>query len=1129
MAGGVQGQFLKIFFYVRSVLSVKTIVLWLIFLPLYAHAQNTQWLQFKVKENGIYRITFNDLKKAGIDPSGINPSNIQLFAFPTGMLPQQNSIARPDGNVEVAITVTDDGILFYGEGSDKCSFKNTKSIFEYENNIYTDVNYYFLRVGDAQGSRIAKSSLNAGGHPVVDEYMDYGYYETDQYNDLKSGRDWFGEQFDAKTEITIRFTLPGIVPNSDIRFVSNLMAQSYQYSYFRIAWNNNEILNKQMDTIPQTTYGAKGFIGVDTVTLNASNVGAPSVSDQDIKINFTKGGGNRSVGYLNYILFTLKRKIAMYNSTTFIHVPSNDNAVSDIEVASLASDAIVWDVTDPFHVVEMNLSSSGDAGRFASSTDVNHTFVAFTKSDAKTAEFVGNVPVQDLHGMATPSLIIVSHLDFLSEANRLAAHRTSTYGIDVKVVTTQQVYNEFSGGRPDLTAIRDFVRRLYLQTPGQLKNLLLFGRGSYDYKDRIFNNSNFVPIYQSRNSLEPLLTYSSDDYYGFLEDGEGFWSETLNGNHTLDIGVGRLPVASMEQATNVVDKLIAYDKTSERSLWKQRILFVADDGDWNIHQQQAEDLAELFETTYKNYSTSKVYLDAFEQDPVSAGQVSPKAKAALALELNRGYDIINYTGHGSERVWMQERILDQDTPLGMRNKGRLPLFLTATCEFGRHDDPLLTSTAEMLLNKKEDGAIGLVTTARPVNTITNSVLNKAFYAALFEQTATDKDLGAIFRKTKNNSASGVANRNFSLLGDPSMHFDTPKETAVVTSIQTSDGSDVLKALSKITLIGEIRNNNVLSSDFDGTIDIELFDRRSDHVTLGDESSPFPYRLWDHSLFRGKARVVDGEFAAEFILPEGVSEEIQKGKLILYAYTSDHSREAQGTLQNIQVGGTDPNPGADATGPSIELFMGDSTFVNGGYTNSDTYLVGKLYDKSGLNISGYGNGTMTATLDGNKTFVVNDYFIANVDDFTTGWFSYPISDLEEGQHTITFTAADTHGNPGTGSVTFIVGADGALVVEDLYAYPNPFSQGTPATIEFRHNRAGEDLEIQVAIYDVLGQLADHRDFTVASSMYRVTLFEWSGFSPLGTKMGNGVYLLKVVVRSVSDGAKNDKIARLILTN
>ncbi|HZY82558.1 MAG TPA: type IX secretion system sortase PorU [Cyclobacteriaceae bacterium] len=1113
------------------------ILTWLLFLPALSHAQtNPTAFKFKVTQNGIYRLTYDDLKNAGLDPASINPATLSLMAYPTGMLPQANSANQQPGNRQVAIKITgkEDGsfdkgdeIIFYGQGPDKYEYNSAKRIFAYQNNLYSDDNFYFL-YPQGTPSYMQTSNLPAGSRPLVSEFIDLGYYENDEYNDQKSGREWFGEQFDVKKDITIRFDKAGIIPNSEIRFVSNLMAQSYQPSSFKLFWNNNQFLDRQIDTIPQTTYGPKGAFGVDTLTLNANTVGASSTSTQDIKIAFTKGGGNRSVGYLNYIVFAVKRKPALYGNFTVMHIPAQQNAESNIDLSPLSSEAVVWDITDPFNGKEVTVTN----GTFATATDVNKTFAVFTKDAYKTPEFAGKVP-GDLsvkrYGSGPVSLLIVSHRSFIYEAQRLAEHRASTYGIGVEVISTEQIFNEYSGGRQDVSAIRNYVRKTWLDGGKQLRNLLLFGRGSYDYKDRVFNNSNFVPIYESRNSLDPLLTYASDDYYGFLEDNEGTWSEFPQIDHTLDIGVGRLPFVTNADASTVVSKLIAYDKSSDQSLWKSKILFVADDGDWNIHQSQAEELAESFEVVYKDYQTSKVYLDAFEQQSTSSGQASPKAREALARELNKGYDIVNYTGHGSERVWMQERILDPETPGKMKNSARLPLFLTATCEFGRHDDPLITSTAEMLLTRKGGGAIALVTTSRPVNTITNSILNKAFYNAWFESANEPKDLGSIFRQTKNKSLSGVANRNFSLLGDPSLRMAPSVENVVVTSIKTEDGSDVLKALSKVTVTGEIRLNNQLSKSFNGTIEAELFDKRTEHVTLGDESSPFTYKLWDHSLFRGKASVVGGEFAFEFVLPEGVSEEINKGKLVLYAYADERPRSARGTLQSIQVGGTQVNPAADVAGPNIELFVGDTTFVNGGYANSNTFLVGKLSDKSGLNISGYGNGNLKAVLDGKTEFLVNDYFVAGKDDFSSGTFSYPISDLDEGQHSISFQAADTYGNVSTSTVNFIVGANGALIVQDLYGYPNPFSETNPVTLEFTHNRAGDDLEVLVAIYNSMGQLADHREYEVPSSTYKVTLFDWNGLSPGGTKMGNGIYLVKVIIRSVSDGAKNDKIARLFLSN
>lgn len=1093
--------------------------------------------KFKVSEDGIYAITFDDLRNAGIDPSSINPKRIAIACFPTGMLPQKNSTPRATSWQQVAIKVQgeEDGkfdrgdkIVFFGQGPDQYSYRSSKTIFAYENNLYSDDNFYFLITDLAvDGLRVGKSTIQPGSNSSLSQYTDLGYYETDQYNDLKSGRDWFGEQFDVKNEITIRYSMPGIVPNSNIRFVSNLMTQSYEKSNFKIFWNGNAILDRDMDTIPQTTYGAKGAYGIDTLTVNSSSVSAPSATNQDIRILFTKGGGNRSVGYLNYIVFAVQRKAALYSDVTQMTIPARDADVSDLAVESFRDDAIVWDVTNPIDAIQLNVSLSGTLAKVAVPTATNRSLVLFRDAGIVSPKFVGTVTGRNLRTLSTPSLLIVAHPNFVGQAQRLASYRSAN-GIPALVVNTQEIYDQFSGGRPDLSAIRDFVRFLYTNQPTKLKNLLLFGRGSYDYKNRVFNNTNFVPIYESRNSLEPLATYSSDDYYGFLEDNEGEWVEEYGKDHTLDIGVGRLPVSTEEQATVVVDKLIAYGQSSDLGLWRQQVLFVADDGDYNIHQSQAEDLAEQFETSYKSHQTSKVYLDAFVQQTISSGQISPEAKAALGRQLNRGYKIVNYTGHGSERVWMQERILDQETPSQMRNDVKMPVFLTATCEFGRHDDPLLVSTAEMLLLQKNAGAIALVTTSRPVNTVTNSLLNRAFYNAYFDPQRSRPDIGEVFRQTKNKSLSGVANRNFSLLGDPSMTFSPGVAQAVVTSVATADGSNVIKALSKVTMVGQVKANGVLVSDFNGSIDIEVFDQRSSNVTLGDESSPFNYKLWDHSIFRGKAKVVNGDFAFEFVVPQGVSSQVANGKVVMYAYDK-FQREASGILFNLKVGGTDPNPASDNTGPSIELFMGDSTFVEGGYANARTYVVGKLYDKNGINISGYENGSIEATLDGAAKFVLNDFYQSAEDDFTNGWVKFPLNDLKPGQHTIVLKAFDTFGNPGTASLNFIVGDDGALVVEDLYGYPNPFSEGSPVTLEFRHNRTGEDLEVQVAIYDVMGKMADFRQFKVSSSPYKVPLFEWDGKDLRGTKMTTGVYYIKAVIRSMSDGAKNAKVAKLILTN
>jgi hypothetical protein len=1114
-----------------------------VFLPQDLFAQSLPfsqgpWMKVGVQSSGIYRVDYSMLKIAGLDPDNLDPALIQVFAFPAGMLPQSNNPSLQWQYKELSVQIgggadgqfdKQDAIFFYGQGPDKIGYDEDKALFTYENNLYSDYSYYLITAGGAPGKRIPKQQNTPGAASTITEYVDYGLYERDLYNDQKSGRQWFGEIMDVKPDLTIRFDINGIVANSNIKVVSSLMSQSYSPSSFKTYWNNNLMLDKSMPVIPETQYGSKGSVEVDTVVINSNAAGASSTSTQDIKITFAKGATGRSVGFLDYVLLNVTRKLAWYGGQTPFTIPASSQAVSDIEMSGVPTDAIVWDVTNPFDVREMSPTLNASTLRFGTQTDATKNYVAFQQTQSRVTPLVRSVATPHLFLSTVPNLLIVTHGAFEAEARRLANHRTKEYGIDVAVIRVDAIYDTYSGGRQDISAIRNYIRDLYNRAPDRLSNVLLFGKGSYDYKDRVVNNSNYVPTYESYNSLSPLETFSSDDYFGLLEDHEGTWGESPAENSTLEIGIGRIPVRTAQEAQSVVDKLIAYDTDKERFAgWRKDILFVADDGDWNIHQADAEELAEDIENTYHKFHTNKIFLDAFKQEQRASGQYSPDASAALTRELNKGYAIVNYTGHGNEYVWMDERILDQDTPTRLTNNPRLPLYVTATCEFGRNDNPLLISTAEQLLTKKKGGAIALVTATRPVFSTTNFSLNKAFYAALFKSAPGGKDLGTLFKETKNNSISGISNRNFSLLGDPSMRFGPAPETFVVTKLQTNTGSSVLNALSEVIIEGEIRNGTAVS-DFDGVVEVTLHGKRSNLVTKGDENEPFSYKNWEHALFRGKATVANGLFAMSFRLPANIDATVADGKLSLYAFSNDHKREVLGTVTNVKVGGPPASPGQDTSGPLSELFLGDTTFVSGGIANNNTTFIAKLSDASGINISGYDPYGLTAQLDDGTPFAVNDYYVGDIDDPTRGKVEYPLTGLVEGLHRITLIAYDNLNNKSTSAIDFSVGADGQLVVEEFISYPNPFTEADPVSFQFTHSRAGDDLEAQVFIYNSMGQLAEQLSYFVPSSGYTVTLGSWNGLSSFGSKMGTGIYLAKLSVRSMSDGAKNAKITKLILVN
>ncbi len=1072
----------------------------------------------------------------GIDPSKVDPKKIKIYGQGGGMLPQSNSQIRPVDLIENAIFVageddnvfnSGDYILFYAEGADKAKFIPAKNIFEYEHNLYADKNYYFLTIGDSNGKRISVSENLSTPAPIVDEFNDFSFHELDQYNELTSGREWFGEKFDATLTQTLKFNTPGIIDGSSLTLVSDVMAQSNSGSSFTIRFNGSAVADQYVLPIPNAKYATKGRHQRDTLSFAANTVSAQLKTEQELSYQYTKSAAGRSVGYLDFFLVNMVRKLALYgNQTLFRSRKSLEQGVTQFKIENVISSTSIWEVTNPSEASRQVFSLNNNVGSFTTSSLQLKEYVVF--NDAIPApHYSGKVINQDLHGAITPNLLIIVHPDFLSEAIRLANHRMSHDGITALVFTTDQVYNEFSSGRQDVSAVRDFARFLNLKSPGQLQNLLLFGRGSYDYKDRVYANTNFVPTYESRNSLHPLETYSSDDYFGFLEDHEGNWGESPAEYHTLDIGVGRLPVKTLTEAKNIVDKLIQYDLApSMQGSWRNEITFVADDGDFNIHQNQANQLANQVGVLNPTINTKKIYVDAYEQILKPGGEIAPDVNAAIEESIDRGSLVVNYTGHGGEKLWAQERIFD-DFMIETLTNSIYPLFVTATCEFGRHDDPAQISSAEICVIRKNSGAIGMVTTARPVNASTNFELNKAFYDALFiKEAGRSITLGEVFRRTKNNSISGVSNRNFSLLGDPSMRLAFPQLDARVLEIKTKTGSDTLKALSTVVVKGAIMDSETVLTNYDGILYATLFDKETAYTTLGNENPPFNYMARTNALFRGKSTIQNGMFEFEFLVPKNISYQLGLGKLSLYAKDTENNRDASGGLENFTIGKSEAVVDNDTQAPFISAFMGDATFIDGGVISPQSKLVVKINDASGVNISNYGIGnSIIATLDDETTFILNDYYESEIDDFTTGWIHYPMKDLLPGRHQIVVKAWDTHNNPAETTVNFIVSDGNSIAIESFRNYPNPFEMETQ--LFFTHNRPGDDLEAEVTIMDVTGSVVETAEFTIFSSPFKVDLMNFSTSNNPYKKQPAGLYFARLRIRSITNGSKNEQVTKLII--
>jgi len=1100
------------------------------------------WYKMAVEQRGVYKISYDQFSKMGFDAAHIDPRKIKIYGNEGGMLPQANGAARPVDLTENAIIVqgesdgafnASDYILFYAQGPDLTRFDVNRGIYQYESNLYTEKNFYFITVSVENGKRIASSENAGAGFPVINTFEDFVYHEVDSYNELKSGREWFGERFDLTLDQTFSVELSGVTTNTEIKFVSDVMAKAYYGATFKMYFNGVLSGEQVIGAIPNTQYGLKGKHKRDTLSLNATTISAAGRDKQDIRYQYIKAGSGQSTGYLDFFLIQAERNLARYgNQTIFLSPKSLLQATSTFEIENFNDNCSLWDITNPYEPKIQLLTVANNKATFSTATGSLKTFIVFNTT-TPSPEFIGKVANQNLHGLLTPNVIIVTHPDFKSEAQRLASHRQHHSNMTAIVVTPEEIYNEFSSGRQDVSAIRDFVKNLYDKNPAAPKALLLMGRGSYDYKNRLQTNTNFIPTYESRNSLDPLETYSSDDFFGFLEATEGNWGESSPvQNHTLDIGVGRLPVKTLSEANEVVSKIMLYD-TNKKSFgrWRKNIVFVADDGSTSDgftrkHQEQANSMADEIDMIHPEFDTRKTFLGMYSKIVKPSGETMPEVNKKIAEDFNRAL-IINYTGHGSERLWADERVFTNFDIEDLDNT-LYPFLVTATCEFGRQDDPAEVSSAELSLLHPHGGSIGLVTTARPVYSYTNFELNQAFYDALFQKESNHYlSIGEIFRRTKNNSFSGVGNRNFSLLGDPSLTLAMPSLTTNITEIKTTSGSDTLKALSMVIVKGDIRDSdNVLVTDFNGTLEATLFDKLTDFATIGKNNPPFQFSQWSNVLFRGKASVENGLFEFTFQVSKNMAYQIAPGKLSLYAFDPQQHRDAAGASSSFKIGGSEDNPDADNTPPIVKLFMGDTTFVDGGLVSPQTTLLVNLTDNSGINISNYGIGnTIVAVLDDDAgTFVISDYYESDQDNFTQGWVRFPMNDLTPGKHTITVKAWDAHNNPAQATITFTVTDEEGLIIESFANYPNPFQHET--TLYFTHNRSGDDLQGELHIYEMTGRHIKSYEFSITESPYEVTVMEWQ---QADKKLPSGVYLARVAVRSLSNGSKNERVTKLIITN
>jgi hypothetical protein len=1178
------------------------------------------WFKIGVPTSGIYKLDRATLSSLGIPVVSVDPHKLQVFGNAVGVLPQANAAPRPDDLVENSILLVGDNndavfdaseyFLFYAPGPHVWAIDSTNRVptgFHHVNNVYADTAYYFVRVGAANGRRVPTAPTPVGtpsGAPIT-TFLDRRFYEHDLLNLLHSGRHWLGERFTSGTSQDFGFNsdaypnqaLADLVPGSPARLRVAVAASALQSSTFQVSLNGTALAGSlpiaALSTQAFTTV-ANTYTGNFTATLPAS-----PAAEQRVTLNFMSfDPSSTTSGYLDYLELLVQRQLRLSTSVLEFRSLAALRGVGSVGTYTLdnAAGAQVWEVTNPRRPRAQALSGSS----FVAATDSVREYVAFQPNGSFPtprlfSDPTHKVPNQNLHALNSDGkldLVIVTYPPFRAQAERLAQHRRDYNGLNVAVVTTKQVFNEYGSGAQDVTAIRDLMKQVYDRNPDPANRrnyLLLFGDASYDYKSSPFNdqskeptwwktsrrpfgqdtqlnpdryNQNCVPTYESRESFLPVAgyrvnyegvsSYSSEDYYGLLDDNEGNWSEfDALSYEACDIGVGRLPVrpprdqsTNDDQARAVVSKIIAYDETVSFGKWRNRLTLTADDNDPAIGMTFTTESETIFAPTLQAaepaYNIRKAYLDLYPQQSVAAGQRSPAAEAAINDALDQGSLLIGYTGHGGPTGLADERLITTASLLALTNQNRLTFFVTGTCDLSTYDNPDLTSAGESVLTDNlTAGAVGLFTTTRVVYSYQNTQLVNAFYSqVLARNTAGDLPyLGFASRIAKVSAAAGdLNNRNYTLLADPTTRLAYPRQRVVIDSINgrrvasLQVSLDTLKALEQVRVSGHVENRSVLNTSFNGTADITIFDKPTTVNTLGDQGGvPVPVQVQENIVYGGQATVRGGRFSVKFVVPKDIAYNVGLGKISLYAADLTNKVDAQG-YQMVPVGGAASGAKADTTPPTVQLFMDDDSFVSGGLTGVNSLLLGKLFDLSGINTSNAGVGhELTATLDNDPTklVIVNDSYSAAVDDFTRGQLRYNYKDLAPGPHTLKVKAWDTYNNSAEGSVEFIAAQTAQLALDHVLNYPNPFSNIT--TFHFDHNKAGQELDVQVQIFTVSGKLVKTLRANVLASTSHNQSVSWNGRDDYDDQLARGVYVYRISVRSPADQQTISKFEKLVLLN
>ena len=1115
-----------------------------------------KWYKFKVEKTGIHKIDKAFLQSLGLKTDDINPRNLKIYGNGGQTLPllnvkntyfdlPENSIqviGEEDGNFG-----NNDYILFYGTNTEGYVMDNDSNL-----NPYSDESYYYITADGSAGKRVSAMVEPTGTvEHVISQFTDYQFHEKDEESPTKMGRTWYGNRFDINREQQYDFSFPNIVAGEPMKVVIKVGAASESQTSMAISING-------------TGLNPLGFSAVlpGVLLRTAQFIGEIPSGGENVSVDFVynNSGNPSSVAYLDYLSVEATRKLTgVVGQLLFRNKKVRDlTGIGEYQIGNASQFSQVWDVTDPYFITSKqneggsSISFKQNLGQVREYVAVNpndyYSPVKIINSSVANQDLKGSIFKDDSGNFKDVDYIIITAPFLIQPALRLANFHKNQRGLNVKVVTTDRIYEEFSSGKQDIGAIRNFIRYVYYnasEPSRRIKYVGLLGDTSVDYKNRLPNNNNIVPTFHTIEGINEVSSFMSDDFFGNMDDSEGTIGGYRNENgenmpdiDKLDLAMGRMIVDNVPLANAMVDKVINYASKDSYGNWRTNFVLVSDDINKESPQERSleESLNQLGDEISEKkpfINVKKIHTDSYQQQTSAGGNRYPEVNEAIKNALDVGAIILNYFGHGGEDGLAHEAIYTKEMAQEFRNKDNLPCFVTVTCEFTKFDNPLRITAGELTYQNKEGGAISLVTTTRAVLISKGIEFNKKLADPMFGYDVEVPVVPAEALRLAKNEISDRNRRVIFYIGDPALPLAFPERDIRITKLNgvpVGESTDVLKALSKVKFEGEVTNElGQLSTDYNGTLEAKVFDKNVLRRTLDNNNNGFilDFVTLGEGIYNGRASITNGRFEFEFVVPRDIQIPVGKGRISLYANRNNQLEDRTGVNLDIEVGGLNENAPIDNEGPLIKLFMNDESFVSGGITNNMPILIAKLEDENGINTtSGIGHD-IVAILDGDESnpFILNEFYQTEVDDFTKGSTQYKYRDLTDGLHTLTVKAWDVYNNSSTAEIQFIVAGADELEITRVLNYPNPFVNYTE--FWFNHNRPFEPLDVQVQVFTVAGKIVWTKNETINTDGFLSRDLVWDGRDDFGDRIGKGVYVYKITVKSTLTNQRVEKFEKLVI--